>query len=81
MNLEEEAKKFMQSHQQTEIASSSFSVETEKERDELFKKLTRLYENASNYEIERAVENAIDIYGTHPEEKAFFEYLRKKLED
>ena len=81
MNLEEEAKKFMQSHKNEENIGPSFSLETERERDELFKKLTRLYENASNYEIERAIENAIDAYGTHPEEKAFFEYLRKKLED
>ena len=81
MNLEEEVKKFMQSHKSEEKTENILSFETEQSKEELFKKLTKLYENASNYEIERAVENALDIYGIHPEEKPFFEYLRKKLED
>ena len=79
--FEEEAKKFMQTHHLTEQETDTLSFSTDDERKNLFKKLTQLYENASNYEIERAIDEAIDRYGTHPEEKPFFEYLRMKLED
>lgn len=81
MNFEEEAKKFMQTRHKEEQTVSTLSFDTEEEKRDLFKKLTRLYETASNHEIEHAIEEALDRYGTHPEEKPFFDYLRMKLED
>ena len=79
MGFLEDAQKFMQTHQPQ--APKTRTLRTSADCEVLTKELKSLYENATNAEIERAVEAARTRFGDEPEEKELRTFLRVKLED
>lgn len=77
--LEEAQQKIQKKHQESE--TDGFAVETPGQRERLIKRLRMMYDNATEREIEKAVEDAIDRLEPPYEEKSFMAFLRTKLED
>ena len=80
MSFLEDAQKFMQKAHATD-SPDVISLKTQEELDHWERELSLLYNNATHYEIRRALDAAIDRYGTTPEKKAFSDFMRIKLED
>ncbi len=79
MGFLEDAQKFMQTH--PSVAIKKRSIHTPDECYALKKELKSLYENATNNEIDRAIEEARSRFGDTPEEQELMTFLRVKLED
>lgn len=58
-----------------------FDPSDDDQRANLIKKLKTLYDNATEREIEKALDNALDRFRPPYEEKEFMKFLRTKLED
>ncbi|MBO4519787.1 MAG: hypothetical protein J5787_01125 [Alphaproteobacteria bacterium] len=77
--LEEAQQKIKQKQEMT--AEQSFAPENQEQREQLVKRLKMLYDNATEREIEKAIDDALDKFEPPYEEKAFMNFLRTKLED
>ena len=77
--LEEAQQKIKQ--KQEIVAEQSFAPENQEQRELLVKRLKMLYDNATEREIEKAIDDALDKFAPPYEEKAFMNFLRIKLED
>jgi len=77
--LEEAQQKIKQKQEAT--AEQSFAPENREQREQLVKRLKMLYDNATEREIEKAIDDALDKFTPPYEEKAFMTFLRAKLED
>ncbi len=60
---------------------TEFSPNTPDGRERLERRLKMMYDNATEREIAKAVDNAIDRFPAPFDEKAFMDFLRVKLED
>ena len=60
---------------------TEFSPDTPDGRERLERRLKMMYDNATEREIAKAVDNAIDRFSAPFDEKAFMDFLRVKLED
>ena len=80
MSFLEDAQKFMQKAH-TEDTSDLLSLKTQDELDHWEHELSLLYNNATHYEIRRALDAAVDRYGATPDKKTFLNFMRMKLED
>lgn len=81
MSWLEEAQKIIEKKQTDTATSSAFSCLSEAEREVLKKKLRSLYDNATEREIDKAIDQALEKVEKPYEEKAFMAFLRTKLED
>lgn len=61
--------------------AENFDPASAERREELVKKLKMLYDNATEREIEKAIDDALDHFSPPYEEKEFMKFLRTKLED
>ena len=77
--LEEAQQKIKQKQETT--AGQSFAPENTEQREQLVKRLKMLYDNATDREIEKAIDDALDKFDPPYEEKTFMNFLRTKLED
>ena len=59
----------------------SFSPDVPEQRERLIKRLKMIYDNATEREIEKAIDDALDRFAPSYEEKKFMDFLRTKLED
>ncbi len=62
-------------------AGTEFSPDTPDGRERLERRLKMMYDNATEREIGKAVDDAIDRFSAPFDEKAFMDFLRAKLED
>ena len=60
---------------------TSFAPDKPEKREKLIRHLKMLYDNATEREIEKAIDAALDNFSKPYEEKAFMDFLRIKLED
>ena len=60
---------------------ASFAPDRPEQREKLVRHLKMLYDNATEREIEKAIDAALDNFSKPYEEKAFMDFLRIKLED
>lgn len=60
---------------------TEFSPNTPDGRERLERRLKMMYDNATEREIAKAVDNAIDRFPAPFDEKTFMDFLRVKLED
>lgn len=60
---------------------TSFAPDNIEGREKLVRRLKMLYDNATEREIEKAIDTALDNFSKPYEEKAFMDFLRIKLED
>ena len=81
MGFLEDAEAFMKAHPQVIDEKDYLHLETKEQQDALFEQLRETYDQATDTEIRKAMEDAIDRYSTHPVKKDFFLFLRVKLED
>ena len=81
MGFFEDAEAFMKAHPKVIDENDYLKLETEEQREKMFKQLREMYDQASNSEISRALDEAIERYSDHPLKKDFFYFLRSKLED
>ena len=51
------------------------------QREKLERRLKMLYDNATEREINKAIDDALDRFDPPYEEKSFMDFLRTKLED
>ena len=58
-----------------------FSPDVPEQREHLIKRLKMIYDNATEREIEKAIDDALDRFAPPYEEKTFMDFLRTKLED
>lgn len=79
MSFLEDAQKVIQKAQAQ--AQDVVSLRTQEEIDNWERELSLSYNNATHYEIRRALDAAIDRYGTTPDKKTFLDFMRVKLED
>lgn len=79
MSFLEDAQKVIQKAQAQ--AQDVVSLRTQEEIDNWERELSLSYNNATHYEIRRALDAAIDRYGTTPDKKMFLDFMRVKLED
>ena len=59
----------------------SFSPDVPEQRERLIKRLKMIYDNATEREINKAIDDALDRFDPPYDEKAFMDFLRTKLED
>jgi len=81
MGFLEDAEAFMKAHPRVIDERDYLHLETKEQQDNMFEQLRETYDQATDTEIRRALEDAIDRYSTHPPKKDFFDFLRCKLED
>lgn len=79
MSFLEDAQKVIQKAQAQ--AHDVISLRTQDDIDQWERELSLSYNNATHYEIRRALDAAIDRYGTTPDKKTFLDFMRVKLED
>lgn len=60
---------------------ASFAPDRPEQREKLVYHLKMLYDNATEREIEKAIDAALENFSKPYEEKAFMNFLRIKLED
>ncbi len=60
---------------------SDFAPNTADGREKLTRRLKTLYDNATEREIDKAVDDALDRFDAPYNEKAFIAFLQTKLED
>ena len=76
--LEEARQKIEQKQETTNTAF--FPADADK-REKLVSRLKMLYDNATEREINKAIDEALDRFDPAYDEKAFMVFLRTKLED
>ena len=76
--LEEAQQKIKQKNQET---PDVFDPNNSEHREKLERRLKMLYDNATEREINKAIDDALDKFDPPYEEKAFMDFLRVKLED
>lgn len=81
MSWLKEAQQIVKQKQNQKNANETFSLETEVQREMLVNRLKMLYDNATEREINKAIDDALDTFNTPYEEKVFMNFLRTKLED
>lgn len=77
--LEEAQQKIKQ--KQTSDTESAFAPDDWEQREQLISRLKMLYDNATEREINKALDDALDRFAPPYEEKDFMNFLRTKLED
>ena len=80
MSFWEDAQKVIQKAQ-ANAQTDTLSLCSQDDLDRWEKELSLMYNNATHYEIRRALDAAIDRYGTTPDKKTFLDFMRVKLED
>jgi len=80
MSWLDEAQQIVKNKKQTEEASA-FSPENADQRERLTNRLKMIYDNATEREINKAIDDALDRFDPPYDEKAFMDFLRTKLED
>lgn len=78
--LEEAQQKIKQKQTDTQTDSGFFPAD-DSEREKLINRLKMLYDNATEREINKAIDEALDKFDQPYDEKAFMNFLRVKLED
>ena len=58
-----------------------FAPDSAEQREQLIKRLKMIYDNATEREINKAIDEALDRFSPPYEEKTFMDFLRVKLED
>ena len=81
MSWLEEAQQIVKQKQKQKATNETFSLETEIQRETLVDRLKMLYDNATEREINKAIDDALDTFNAPYEEKVFMNFLRTKLED
>ena len=81
MSWLDEARQIVKEKQNKTTTNETFSPETEVQREILVNRLKMLYDNATEREINKAIDDALDSLDTPYEEKVFMKFLRTKLED
>ena len=81
MSWLDEARQIVKEKQKQTITNETFSPETEVQREILVNRLKMLYDNATEREINKAIDDALDNLAPPYEEKVFMKFLRTKLED
>ena len=79
MSWLEEAQQLIKQKQTS--ADEVFDPTDTEQRERLVKKLKMLYDGATEREIDKAVDDALDRFSPPYEEKEFMNFLRTKLED
>ncbi len=79
--LEEAQQKIQQKQQQNNIDQNSFSPDQESQREQLVNQLKMTYDNASEREINKAVDEALEKFDPPYDKADFMRFLRMKLED
>lgn len=79
--LEEAQQKIQQKQQQNNIDQDSFSPDQESQREQLVNQLKMTYDNASEREINKAVDEALEKFDPPYDKADFMRFLRMKLED
>lgn len=77
--LDEARQKAAQAHRND--VETEFAPDTPDGRERLERRLKMMYDNATEREIAKAVDDAFDRYSAPFDEKAFMDFLRTKLED
>ncbi|MBR1778059.1 MAG: hypothetical protein IJ752_05685 [Alphaproteobacteria bacterium] len=67
--------------QKQETAADTFDPNETEQRERLIRQLKMLYDNTTEREINKAVDEALDRFAPPYEEKGFMDFLRVKLED
>ena len=80
MNLFEEAAAFMAQKQKEEPATSDF-LTTEASREAFVRELKMMYDNATNMEIEKALDWVMEQLQAPYDKKQVLQKIRVKLED
>lgn len=78
--LEEAQQKIKQKQTDTQTDSGFFPADDD-EREKLINRLKMLYDNATEREINKAIDEALDRFDPPYDEKTFMNFLRVKLED
>lgn len=78
--LEEAQQKIKQKQTDTQTGGGFFPAD-DGEREKLINRLKMLYDNATEREINKAIDEALDKFDPPYDEKAFMNFLRVKLED
>lgn len=68
-------------NQKKQEATDVFDPNNVEQREKLEKRLKMLYDNATEREINKAIDNALEHFDAPYEEKTFMDFLRTKLED
>ena len=79
MSWLDEAQQIVKQKQQQN--DNVFAPNSAEQRERLVGKLKMLYDNATEREINKAIDDAMDRYSPPYDEKAFMDFLRVKLED
>ena len=66
---------------QKQDVKDTFAPNDQEQRERLISRLKMLYDNATEREINKALDDALDRFDPPYEEKAFMNFLRTKLED
>ena len=80
MNLFEEAAAFMAQKQKTESAENGF-LTTSASREAFIRELKMMYDNATNMEIEKALDWVMEQLPAPYDKKQVLQKIRVKLED
>ena len=80
MSWLDEAQQIIKNKKQTD-ESSSFAPDDAEQRERLTNRLKMIYDNATEREIGKAIDDALDRFDPPYDEKAFMDFLRTKLED
>lgn len=80
MNLFEEAAAFMAQKQKTENTESGF-LTTPTSREDFVRELKMMYDNATNMEIEKALDWVMEQLPAPYDKKQVLQKIRVKLED
>ncbi len=81
MSWLEEAQQKIKEKQENSQNDSVFCPTNEDQREKLVNRLKMLYDNATEREINKAIDDALDKFDPPYEEKDFMNFLRTKLED
>ena len=79
MSWLEEAQQIVK--QKSSSVSEQFDPNVSNQREQLVKRLKMLYDNATEREIEKAIDQALEHFSLPYDEKTFMDFLRIKLED
>ncbi len=80
MSWLEEAQKLVKEKQRTN-EETAFAPDNPEQRERLTGRLKMIYDNATEREINKAIDDALDRFEPPYDEKAFMAFLRTKLED
>ena len=79
MSWLEEAQQIVK--QKSSSVPEQFDPNVSNQREQLVKRLKMLYDNATEREIEKAIDQALEHFSLPYDEKTFMDFLRIKLED